>query len=102
MKSINYKKTNDHIISFEGFIDSIEDAATVSEIFDKISKDKPENIIINLEKAEYINSSILGVFMKYYRLMPYSKISIKCCNPYIRDLLRITALDKFFILDPSE
>ncbi|MFA5478994.1 MAG: STAS domain-containing protein [Candidatus Muiribacteriota bacterium] len=101
--SLDTRENNSFVISLEGFINNDEDTDKFSNIFNDISAKNPTKIILNFKKTQYINSSVLGVMVHFYKLMPQTKMAIFCDNPFIKELFAITAIDKLFeFLDSEE
>ncbi|MEK7867571.1 MAG: protein kinase [Planctomycetota bacterium] len=60
-------------------------------------------IVINLQKVEYISSALLGKLVEIHKLCKEGRGALKVCGlrPAVRDLLRITQLDKVIEVFPD-
>lgn len=76
-------------------------AGQLKEAFMDIINEKKENIKINGEKLEYIDSTGLGILIGILKRLKEDEKDIIISNirPNIKKLLTITGLDKIFIIE---
>ncbi len=93
-------KNNYWLVELEGEVD-VYTAGQLKEAFKLIIKEKKENIKIDADKLEYIDSTGLGILIgALKRLKQEDKdIIISNIKPNIGKLLKITGLDKVFIIE---
>lgn len=87
-------------IELSGEVD-IYTAGQLKEAFIKIIEERKENIRINAEKLEYIDSTGLGVLIGALKRLKLENKQIIMSNikPSIKKLLNITGLDKIFVIE---
>lgn len=98
-KSFN-NENNYWSVEIIGEID-IYTAGQLKEVFIDIINEKKENIKINGEKLEYIDSTGLGILIGILKRLKEDEKDIIISNirPNIKKLLTITGLDKIFIIE---
>ncbi|GAB6085958.1 STAS domain-containing protein [Alkaliphilus crotonatoxidans] len=99
--SKNYdEQENQWNMALIGEVD-IYTAGQLKDAFIKIIEEKKENIKINAEQLEYIDSTGLGVLIGALKRLKQENKNIIIYNikPSIKKLLNITGLDKIFIIE---
>ncbi|MDI9476355.1 MAG: STAS domain-containing protein [Natronincolaceae bacterium] len=93
-------KNNHWLVELEGEID-VYTAGQLKEVFKFIIGEKKEDIKIDADKLEYIDSTGLGILIgALKRLKQEDKdIIISNIRPNVGKLLKITGLDKVFIIE---
>ncbi len=101
-KEFNYEN-NHWLVEIEGEVD-VYTAGELKEFFIGIIDEKKENIKIDAEKLEYIDSTGLGILIgALKRLKKDNKdIIISNIRPNVKKLLNITGLDKIFIIEGED
>lgn len=91
--------TNQWVIELAGEVD-IYTAGQLKDTFIKIMEQKKEDIKIDAEQLEYIDSTGLGVLIGALKRLKQEDKNIIISNtkPNIKKLLNITGLDKIFII----
>jgi len=76
-------------------------AGELKEVFMSIIEEKKENIKIDAEKLEYIDSTGLGILIGALKRLKKDDKNIIISNirPNVKKLLNITGLDKIFIVE---
>ncbi|PLX18600.1 MAG: hypothetical protein C0601_04355 [Candidatus Muiribacterium halophilum] len=93
--TLNEKKDR-YFLNFSGSFSSDEDSNELIEMFNQAKDIEPKQLVLNFKETKYLNSSIIGILIKYYQLMPNTKMYIYCENEFLKDLFKITSLDQFF------
>ncbi len=98
-KDFNYNN-NYWLIELEGEID-INTVRQLKEVLTSITEEKKENIKIDANKLEYIDSTGLGVLIGTLKKLKEEDKNLIISNikPNIMKLLKITGLDKIFIIE---
>lgn len=98
-KDFNYNN-NYWLIELEGEID-IYTVRQLKEVLTSITEEKKENIKIDANKLEYIDSTGLGVLIGTLKKLKEEDKNLIISNikPNIMKLLKITGLDKIFIIE---
>lgn len=91
---------NHWLVGLEGEVD-IYTAGELKEFFIKIIEEKKEDIKIDAEKLEYIDSTGLGILIGVLKRLKKEDKNIIIANirPNVKKLLNITGLDKIFIIE---
>lgn len=96
---IKYELNSENSLEIKpiGEVDIYTSPDLKSKIYELIDE-KNQDIIINGEKLEYIDSTGLGVLMGIYKKLQEKNLSIKITNlkPNIYKLFDITGLNKVF------
>ncbi|MGM0608036.1 MAG: STAS domain-containing protein [Candidatus Muiribacteriota bacterium] len=100
--TVNQKNERIFIVNFEGFFNNDDDTDKLTEVLNGIYEKKPKRIILNFKKTQYINSSIIGVMVHFYKILPETHMQIYCKNPFIKELFQITSIDKIFDMLETE
>lgn len=101
---ITVRKENDvPIIELVGEVDAYT-SARFRESMVELIENGASNLIINMEKVEYIDSSGLGALVGGLKRASEREghILIVCTNPQVRKVFEITGLEKVFSLFSSE
>jgi anti-sigma B factor antagonist len=101
---INRRETGDVVIfDIKGEIDLYNAPAIKEKIKDEINKGKV-NIIINLDKVSYIDSSGIGVLISSLSNLKKVGGAMKLINVYasVRKVFELTKLTSFFEIYDSE
>lgn len=96
-----YEDTNEQwVVMLDGEVD-VYTAELFKEELMKLVKEKKENIKINGEYLQYIDSTGLGVLIGIYKMINEEEKQIIIYNikPSIKKLFVITGLDKIFKLE---
>ena len=101
MFTANIEEKNDHLlVKLIGDLDvySKEDFA---KFCDKSLKDKNENLLVDLEKLDYIDSTGLGMFINIYKDQKEKDKTIKIINAKenIKKLFKITDISDLFEME---
>lgn len=93
-------KNNHWLVELQGEID-IYTAGQLKEVFMDIIEEKKEDIKINAENLEYIDSTGLGILIGVLKRLKQEDKNIIIANtrPNIKKLLNITGLDKIFVIE---
>lgn len=97
----NYDEVNKiWLLQLEGEID-IYTSGKLKDTFMKILEENKENIKIDAEKLDYIDSTGLGILIGILKKLREEEKNITITNikPNIKKLLNITGLDKIFIIE---
>jgi len=92
---INEKIINNvMVIAVSGDIDRSEEDELI-KFFDTVIEGKINKIVLNMSGLNYINSSILGIFVKFYKEINKKKGSLCMTNvtPFVLNMLRITHIN---------
>lgn len=96
---IKYSTTSENILEIKpvGEVDIYTSPELKNKIFELI-EEKKQDITINGEYLEYIDSTGLGVLMGIYKKLQEKNLNIKVINlkPNIYKLFDITGLNKIF------
>lgn len=89
-----------HIVELEGRLDAMNNAKAES-FFNEITSNLDFNILVDLEKLDFINSTGLRVFiMSLKKLKKGDKTMILCnLNNNIKDVFKFSGFDKLFDVD---
>lgn len=87
-------------IELEGEVD-VYTAGKLKEVFELVIDKKKEDIKIDADKLEYIDSTGLGILIGALKKLKQENKDIIISNirPNIGKLLKITGLDKVFIIE---
>ncbi len=87
----------------EGDID-INSSPQVKKVFDKISQEKSEKVLINLKGVGYIDSSGLATLVEILKNFRNHDGKLKLCNlsNKVKSLFEITKLEKLFDITDTE
>lgn len=82
------------VIAISGDIDRSEEDKLVT-FFEKIVKSNNSKIVLNISGLDYINSSILGILVKFYKEIKKKKGELCMSNvtPFVLNMLRITHIN---------
>lgn len=97
----NFNSEKEHwYVELSGEID-VYTAGQLKDIFTKMIEEKKENIKINTENLEYIDSTGLGVLIGILKKLKEKDKNIILTNikSNVKKLLNITGLDKIFIIE---
>ncbi len=97
----DFDNENNHwFIELEGEVD-VYTAGQLKEVFKLIIEEKKENIKIDADKLEYMDSTGLGILIGALKKLKQEDKDIIISNirPNIEKLLKITGLDKVFIIE---
>ena len=97
----NFNDENNYwFVELIGEVD-IYTAGELKEAFMDIIEEKKENIKINAENLEYIDSTGLGILIGILKRLKHEdkNIIISKIRPNVKKLLNITGLDKIFIIE---
>ncbi|MFH1837182.1 MAG: STAS domain-containing protein [Candidatus Omnitrophota bacterium] len=91
------------ILRIEGDVD-MGTSPEMKKYFDKVTAARPKEIIANLEKVDYMDSSGLATMVEVYKVMKQNEGIIKLVglSDKVRGLFEITKLDKLFKIFKSE
>lgn len=98
---IKHSKTETaHIVELEGRLDAMNNAKAES-FFNEITSDLDLNILVDLSKLDFINSTGLRVFiMSLKKLKSESHTMVLCnLNNNIKDVFRFSGFDKLFKIE---
>lgn len=104
MMNINKKMKNDIVIlHIVGEID-LYNAPEIKDIINKIIEERNYNVIIDLEKVTYIDSSGIGALISSLSSLKKYHGSLKIINVYssVRKVFELTKLTSFFEIYDSE
>lgn len=97
----DFDNQNNHwFVELEGEVD-VYTAGKLKETFKSIIGEKKEDIKIDADKLEYIDSTGLGVLIGALKRLKQEDKNIIIFNvrPNVGKLLKITGLDKVFIIE---
>jgi len=96
-------KSGTTIFRIEGNID-MGTSPDVKRYFNKIVEDKIKDVIINLEKVDYMDSSGLATFVEMFKNIRRYEGRMKLVKPSkkVKGLFEITKLDKLFEIFDNE
>lgn len=94
------RANNQWLLELEGEVD-VYTAGQLKEALMKAIEEKKEDIKINAEELEYIDSTGLGVLIGALKKLKQEEKNIIISNirPNVKKLLNITGLDKIFIIE---
>ncbi len=99
------KRTKDDIVVLDitGEID-LYNAPEIKDIINKLIEEKKYNVIINLEKVSYIDSSGIGALISSLSNLKKYQGGLKIINVYasVRKVFELTKLTSFFEIFDSE
>lgn len=101
MFKANIEEKNDHLlVELIGDLD-VYSKENFSKFCDESLKDKNENLIIDLEKLDYIDSTGLGMFINIYKDQKEKEKSVKVINAKenIKKLFKITDISDLFEME---
>ena len=101
MFKANIEEKNDHLlVELIGDLD-VYSKEDFSKFCDESLKDKNENLIIDLEKLDYIDSTGLGMFINIYKDQKEKEKSVKVINAKenIKKLFKITDISDLFKME---
>lgn len=101
MFKANIEEKNDHLlVKLIGDLDvySIDD---FSKFCDESLKEKNQNLIVDLEKLDYIDSTGLGMFINIYKDQKEKNKTVKIINAKenIKKLFKITDISDLFEME---
>jgi anti-anti-sigma factor len=78
--------------------------STLPQEIEAVIKNNPGNIAVNLAKADYINSGIIGLFVYWYKLVSERKDEFCLIEPNgkSREVLRLVGIDRVMAIHESE
>ena len=88
------KNGNVTVVYVSGEIDR-DDEDKLNEFFSKLIKEEVKLAVLNLSGLDYINSSVLGIFVKFYKELKREKGEMIFSNvqPFVLNMLRITHIN---------
>ncbi len=99
------KRTKDDIVVLDitGEID-LYNAPEIKDIINKLIEEQKYNVIINLEKVSYIDSSGIGALISSLSNLKKYQGGLKIINVYasVRKVFELTKLTSFFEIFDSE
>jgi anti-sigma B factor antagonist len=101
---INKRQSNDVIIlDIAGEID-LYNAPEIKDMINQLIEDQKYNVIINLEKVSYIDSSGIGALISSLSSLKKYQGGLKIINVYasVRKVFELTKLTSFFEIFDSE
>ena len=101
MFKADIEEKNDHLlVKLIGDLD-VYSKENFSKFCDESLKDKNENLIIDLEKLDYIDSTGLGMFINIYKDQKEKEKSVKVINAKenIKKLFKITDISDLFEME---
>lgn len=101
---INKRETNDIVIlDITGEID-LYNAPEIKDIINKLVEEQKYNVIINLEKVTYIDSSGIGALISSLSNLKKYQGGLKIINVFasVRKVFELTKLTSFFEIFDSE
>jgi anti-sigma B factor antagonist len=101
---INQRETNDIVIlDITGEID-LYNAPEIKDIINKLVEEQKYNVIINLEKVTYIDSSGIGALISSLSNLKKYQGGLKIINVFasVRKVFELTKLTSFFEIFDSE
>lgn len=91
------------VVDFDGRLDTqTSDPAT--DRMDEIIAAGDKNVLLNLEKLEFISSAGLRVFLRTAKSLKSSGGNMKACSPnsVVKEVMEISGFDSLFDLHESE
>ena len=101
MFKANIEEKNDHLlVKLIGDLD-VYSKENFSKFCDESLKDKNENLIIDLEKLDYIDSTGLGMFINIYKDQKEKNKTVKIigAKENIKKLFKITDISDLFEME---
>lgn len=101
---INRRETNDIVIlDITGEID-LYNAPEIKDIINKLVEEQKYNVVINLEKVTYIDSSGIGALISSLSNLKKYQGGLKIINVFasVRKVFELTKLTSFFEIFDSE
>lgn len=91
------------IVDFEGRLDT-QTSGSAADRMDEITAAGNKNILLNLDKLEFISSAGLRVFLRTAKQLGASGGNMKACSPngVVKEIMEISGFDSLFDLHDSE
>jgi anti-sigma B factor antagonist len=91
------------IVDFEGRLDT-QTSGPAADRMDEITAAGNKNILLNLEKLEFISSAGLRVFLRTSKQLKSSGGNMKACSPngVVKEVMEISGFNSLFDLHDSE
>ena len=102
---ITSRTLNDHVImEIAGTADNIKVVNEIQTAVETAISSGTCNLAINLSKATYINSGLLGLFIHWYKMLKERDATFSIVDPdkYSRELLDLTGIAKVITIYESE
>lgn len=103
MEIVKREKNGVSILDINGEID-LYNAPEIKEVINGLISDQKTNVIINLEKVSYIDSSGIGALISSLSNLKKYQGGLKIINVYasVRKVFELTKLTSFFEIYDSE
>jgi len=74
------------------------------ELLELLNKTSEDRVILDFRNVKFMSSSMLGKLVQVHRKATEFKVKLKLCSiePEIRQVFKITKLDKVFDIEPDE
>jgi anti-sigma B factor antagonist len=74
------------------------------DLLDKLSATSEERVILNFSNVKFMSSAMLGKLVQVHKKSAEYKVKLKLCSidPEIRQVFKITRLDKMFDIEADE
>jgi anti-sigma B factor antagonist len=75
-----------------------------SDVIELLNKTSEERVILDFRNVKFMTSSMLGKLVQVHKKAREFKVHLKFCSidPEIRQVFKITKLDKVFEIEPDE
>jgi anti-sigma B factor antagonist len=91
------------IVDFDGRLDT-QTSGPATDRMEEITAGGGKNILLNLDKLEFISSAGLRVFLRTAKSLKSSGGNMKACSPngVVKEVMEISGFDSLFDLHESE
>jgi len=91
------------VLSLNGRLD-LTSASSLKEVSKEVLAGDTKNMILNMDKVDFINSSGLGALVSILKEVRNSQGSMRLTNlaPYVKEIFDITQLTNIFEIFPDE
>jgi anti-anti-sigma factor len=74
------------------------------DLLELLNKTSEDRVILDFRNVKFMSSSMLGKLVQVHRKAGEFKVKLKLCSidPEIRQVFKITKLDKLFDIEPDE
>src|SRR2546423_1905697 len=97
------QKEQPNVLPLEGEID-LHVSPEVAESLRTITANKPKQVVVDLTKVTYLDSSGLAVLINAMQdVKKYGgKLTLSGINTNVRSIFEMARLDQFFLIDPRD
>ncbi len=106
MSLTSYAKDGILSVVFEDarILDETKIEQVFNDLMDMLNKTTEERVILNFNNVKFMSSSMLGKLIQVNKKCGEFKVKMKLCSidPEIRQVFKITKLDKLFDIEADE